>query len=161
MPSSSRYQPYLQDGSQHAGSDAFSLPSNQAAADWLKSTLEETDTFLTLSLLTHQHTLTWNGMNKMQWDQRRDLFLNSLFQLICARLLPKKDDHVLFSLSRWLEDNAQAIIHPIIILFVFNFYLLCLPLFSQLVQPSVCMWADPTSVHWRWGFEWWLCELGD
>lgn len=58
MKNVSGLQLYLQDGSEHAGSDAVSLPSHQAAADWLKSTLKEADAFLTFRLLTHQHTLT-------------------------------------------------------------------------------------------------------
>lgn len=56
-------QPYLKDSSQHAGGDALSLPSHQAATDWLKSSPKETYTFLTLSLLTHEHTFTWKKSN--------------------------------------------------------------------------------------------------
>lgn len=50
---------YLQYGSQHASGDTFPLSSHEATADWLKSTIEETNTFLTLCLLTNQHTFTW------------------------------------------------------------------------------------------------------
>lgn len=51
-------QLHLQNGSQHAGSDALPLPSRQAAADWLKSTFKKADALLTFRLLANKHTLT-------------------------------------------------------------------------------------------------------
>lgn len=50
---------YLQDGPEHAGSDALSLPLHQTAADRLERALDETRPLCTFSLFADQHTLTW------------------------------------------------------------------------------------------------------
>lgn len=50
---------YLQDGPEHAGSDALSLLLHQAATDRPERALDKARPLCTFSLFTDQHTLTW------------------------------------------------------------------------------------------------------
>lgn len=102
-----KLQPHLQDGSQHAGSDALPLPPRQAAANWLKSTFKEADALLTFRLLAHQHTLTWNRIYKNQKIPRELKVSSSHFVSSnqCLSLTPPQNNILLWCI---INDGHSA-----------------------------------------------------